>query len=116
MSRYAVLLFGLIAACESGSVESLPTIAASLPHDARDAQREFDRRVRSAFPVGTSENAAISALKANGFSVSPVGSDGFRSANIKRGDAICQTIWSARWRADAGELREVIGVYGLQCV
>lgn len=76
---------------------------------------EFDRRVKAAFPVGVSEQQAVSSLKEAGFKITPAGSDGYASADLKRGNMVCQTIWSVRWKADAGAIREIFGVYGHRC-
>jgi len=86
-----------------------------LPPDIRDAEAEFDRRVRAAFPLGSSEEATIAKLRSFGFDVSKEALDDYRSADIKRGAIVCQTIWSVRWKAERGMSRDVLGVYGHRC-
>ena len=116
MSRaFASAAFALLAACSNATFPQLPPIADKLPPDVRDAEPEFDRRVQAAFPVGASEQQTVSSLKETGFQISPAGSDGYASADLKRGNMVCQTIWSVRWKADAGTIREIFGVYGHRC-
>jgi len=116
MSRLAAfLLFSSLSACGGAAPPSLPPIADKLPSDIRDAEPEFDRRVKAAYPIGSPEENTVADLRRAGFEVSSRALDGYRSADIKRADAICQTIWSVRWKADAGRLREVFGVYGFRC-
>lgn len=111
----ASLLLGVLSACGSAPYRPLPPIASKLPSDVRTAEPEFDRRVKAAFPLGSSEEKTITELRRLGFVVSSRGTDGYRFADIKRGGMICQTIWSVRWKAEAGQLREVFGVYGFRC-
>jgi predicted small lipoprotein YifL len=116
MSRLAAsFLLSSLSACGSVAPTSLPPIADKLPSDVRDAEPEFDRRVKAAYPVGSHEENAVAGLRRAGFEVSSRASDGYRSADIKRGDAICQTIWSVRWKAVAGRMSEVFGVDGFRC-
>lgn len=111
----ASVLLGFLSACGSAPYRPLPPIADKLPSDVRNAEPEFDRRVETAFPLGSSEEKAITELDRLGFEVSPQGADGYRSADIKRGGMICQTLWSVRWKAEAGQLRDIFGVYGFRC-
>lgn len=109
------MLFGLTAACSSASNQPLPQIAAKLPADVRLAEQVFDRRVKAAYPVGSAESTVIAALQKSGFKIGPTGPDGYRSADIQRGDAICTTIWSVRWKADATSITDAFGVFGYRC-
>ncbi|WP_408588136.1 hypothetical protein [Novosphingobium sp.] len=116
MRRLAIsLLIGMLSGCSSAGLRQLPSIADNLPSDVRDAEPEFDRRVKAAYPRGSSEENVIADLRRNGFEVSPREPDGYRFADLKRGNLICQTIWSVRWKAEAGMLGEVFGVYGFRC-
>ena len=111
----AILALGFTAACGDTSWSRLPPIADGLPPDGRGAEMLFDQRVKSAFPLGSRESDVVSALAKDGFAISPPSADGFRTADLKRGDLICQTIWSVRWVAKAGVIREVFGIYGSRC-
>ena len=113
--QLVLMLLGLSTACSSASNRPLPPIADKLPADVRDAERVFDQRVRAAYPVGSAESAVISELQNGGFKISPRGPDGYRSADIQRGSAICTTIWSVRWKADAKSITEAFGVFGHRC-
>ena len=104
-----------LTACSGASQRPLPPIAADLPPDVRQAEKLFDRRVKAAFVVGTPESSMVSALAKDGFEIGSKGADGYRAADLKRGDIICQTIWSVRWRAEAANIEVVSGVYGHRC-
>jgi len=83
MSRlFASVIFGSLSACGSALPQSLPPIADKLPSNVHDAELEFDRRVKAAFPVGTLEKDAAEELENTGFQVTSHSSDGYRSADI----------------------------------
>ena len=113
--QFVLMLFGLTTACSNASNQPLPPIADKLPADVHVAEQVFDRRVKAAYPIGSAESTAIAELKKSGFEISPMGPDGYRSADIQRRDAICTTIWSVRWKADAMSITEAFGVFGLRC-
>lgn len=112
---FITMVFGLTTACSNASNQPLPPIADKLPADVRVAQTIFDQRVKAAYPLGSTENIAIAELQKNGFAISPLGPDGYRSADIQRGNAICTTIWSVRWKAEANSITEAFGVFGYRC-
>lgn len=117
MARYLSLsLAGLLAACGSTASGPLPPVADNLPSDVREAQAEFDRRTRVAFPVGSSEAEVVAELKRAGFDVDPVARDGLRSAEVRRADWVCHRVWSVRWRSEAARVRDVSGLFGLTCL
>lgn len=110
-----ILALGFTAACGDIFSSRLPAIADGLPADGRGAEMLFDKRVKSAFPLGSRESDVMSALAGDGFAISPPSADGFRTADLKRGNLICQTIWSVRWTAKAGVIRALFGIYGSRC-
>ena len=112
---FITMIFGLTTACSSASNQPLPPIADKLPVDVRVAQKVFDQRVKAAYPVGSAEKTAIAELQKNGFEISPLGPDGYRSADIHRGSAICTTIWSVRWKAEVNSITEALGMFGHRC-
>ncbi|NMN89725.1 hypothetical protein [Novosphingobium sp. SG916] len=109
-------MFSSLSACGSAAPPSLPSIPDKLPSDVHDAEPEFDRRVNAAYPIDSLEEEAVADLHRAGFEVSSRASDGDRSADSKRADTICQTVWSVRWKADSGRLGELFGVYGARCL
>ncbi|MCJ2182040.1 hypothetical protein MTR62_04885 [Novosphingobium sp. 1949] len=113
--HFITMLVGLATACSSASNQPLPPIADRLPADVRVAERAFDQRVKAAYPAGSVEKIAIAELAKNGFEISPTGPDGYRSAYIQRGDAICTTLWSVRWNAKANSITQAFGVFGHRC-
>jgi hypothetical protein len=102
-------LFGLLLLCSCSVEKQLPPLAAGLPTDVRQAEAEFNRRVSSEFPVGTSEAAVRSTLLAQGFEVSSVG------AKLERNQFPCSTSWIVRWQASTGKLTSIQGIYGYAC-
>lgn len=113
--HFITMIFGLTTACSSASSQPLPPIVDKLPADVRVAQKVFDQRVKAAYPVGSAEKIVIAELQKNGFEISPPGPHGYRSADIQRGNAICTTIWSVRWKAEANSITEAFGVFGHRC-
>ena len=88
----------------------IPKLARDLPRDYASGEREFDRRVKQLFPIGSSEAGLIKHLRSNGFSIRET-KEGFCSASLVRG-LVIKTLWSARWRAEDGQITEIWGVYG----
>lgn len=94
----------------------LPPLAQGLDPDVETAQAEFDARVKRRYPVGTSEEALLTDLRRQGFSIRPA-FGGLRSADLYRSNYCGRTLWSVRWRVGAArKLTSIFGVYGLQCL
>lgn len=87
----------------------LPPIAAGLPSNVSQAQAEFNRRIVHAFPIGTPVAVVRSRLSAQGFDV------GLSGAELRRAKFPCETHWGVGWKAKAGKLTDVDGVFGLAC-
>jgi hypothetical protein len=113
--HFITMILGLTTACSSASNQPLPPIADKLPADVRVAEKVFDQRVKAAYPVGSAEKTAIAQLQKSGFEISPPRPEGYRLADIQRGNAICTTIWSVRWKAEAKSITEAFGVFGHRC-
>lgn len=89
-----------------------PALGRDLPPEYAEGEKVFDRRVKAKFPIGTSEGDLIAELRSQGFSVDFRGRCVVQSAKIERG-LIFRTGWSVRWRAKAGRIEEIWGVYGV---
>lgn len=87
-----------------------PNLGKGLPSSVVEGEREFDRRVKAEFPVGSREADLIAQITAAGFVLDRSGAK-WRSATLKRGLMI-KTLWSVRWRASGAEIEEAWGVYG----
>lgn len=93
----------------------LPTIAQGLSGSYAEAGAEFDRRVRNAYPIGTSERAMMETLSKEGFSLTTKG--GFASARFERAGLFCRTLWIVYANADAkGRITVAEGNYGVNCI
>jgi hypothetical protein len=82
-----------------------------LPSKYVEGTKVFDERVKARFPIGMSEVNLIQELRNQGFSIDRKYFD-HESATITRG-LVLRTIWSVRWRAKAGRVEEVWGIYGV---
>lgn len=114
-SNVIAIIFCIVAACSCASSQPLPAVADDLPSDVRLALRVFDHRVKAAYPVDIGEAGIIAKLREDGFVIGSKGIDGYRTAEINRGNGICRTIWSVRWKAETDNVTELFGVYGHQC-
>ena len=89
-----------------------PALGRNLTSELPEAKCLFDQRVKAQFPVGSSETSLVEELRKQGFAI---GRDyrrvDWRSASITRGMLI-KTLWSVRWRAKAGQIEDIWGVYG----
>jgi len=103
----AMALMSLLVACKS----DVPDLGRDLPPNFSDGERVFDQRVKARFPIGMSESELIAELQREGFDLRP-SVDDVQDASFVRSQLIFQTIWSVRWRATAGAVSEVWGVYG----
>ncbi len=93
----------------------LPEIAQGLSRSRDEAGAEFDRRVRNAYPIGSSERVMMEALSKEGFSLTTQG--GFPSARFERSGLFCRTLWIVYANADAeGRITVAEGNYGVSCI
>ncbi len=89
-----------------------PLLGRNLPSNFDQGEREFDRRVKAQFPVGTQEADVAEALRRQGFRWNPaIPLDACRSMSIRQGIVI-QKLWSVRWRATDQAIDDIWGVYG----
>ena len=101
----------------------LPAIAAGLPRFVHDAEKEFDRRIKERFPIGSSEKDLVIELNRQGFPA-PIqcysvarkpGDENCRYTTFSRASAIfIEEAVRVVWRTDGeGKLSEIVGAYGL---
>ena len=93
----------------------LPPLARDLPARVTEAEPLFDARVKARYPVGSSEEAVMAELGAQGFrSVGRAdGRDAWRDFSFERRRFPFTTLWSVRWRARGGRIEEIWGVHGI---
>ena len=90
-----------------------PFLGRGLPSSYAEGEEVFDMRVKAKFPIGMSEAQLVEELRKQGFSTGSMSkATDWKAATITRG-VILRTIWSVRWRAPAGRIEEVLGVYGV---
>ena len=90
-----------------------PALGRNLPSSYEEGNRLFDERVRKAFPIGMDEADLIRKLRKQGFPKPKDPSiDGCKISTVRSG-LICIHLWSVRWRADAGRIEDIWGVYGV---
>jgi hypothetical protein len=87
-----------------------PKIGTNLPGNYREAEKQFDRRVKTQFPVGISETLLIERLRDQGFRID-YNKGNWKSATITQG-MIIKTLWSVRWRSQGEQVDEIWGIYG----
>jgi hypothetical protein len=101
----------------NGATHSLPAIVATIPGDEAGFNQEFNNRLRSRFPPGSSEDALIDYLKSENFAPEWRRRDAVNSSALILNGLICQKVIRAQWRADAaGALVEVTGAYQSHCL
>ena len=110
MRKPALLLAFLLVGCHPENWGA-PEIGRDLSTRPVTGTNQFDQRVKRVFPVGSSEASMTQELERQGFSRSPT-FDGIESADFSRAEVLSSTSWSVRWRARAGRIVEVWGVYG----
>lgn len=113
------LLAALGLALSLGACVSAPPMARNLPGDIRQADREFDRRLKARFPVGSASSVMVRALTAEGFEPSHA-----RNADpsthvyqFERGTFPCSFSWNVFWTSDdADRVADVSGTYDAICL
>jgi len=87
----------------------LPEIAKALPSNFKDAESEFNNRVRSRFAAETNESNLMSELTKMGFSVDALNN----RADVSRNGFPCSLEWWIIWGVDAnGVVMHIDGHYG----
>jgi hypothetical protein len=90
-----------------------PSLGRDLPSNYAEGRKVFDERVKGAYPIGMSEADLVGDLRSKGYSIEvPANEADWGCATILRG-VIFQHIWSVRWRARAGKIDDIWGVYGV---
>ena len=83
-----------------------------LPRGWGNASSQFDARLRARFPVGSSANALIDGLAAEGFTPTWFEADGEYGAKRDEGSFVCNVAARAFWRVgQTGTVSAVRGTY-----
>lgn len=100
-----------------GGRRAVPEIVATLPGDESGFSRGLDDRIRTRFPVGSSEDALVDYLVGEKFSPEWRRRDGANSSVFVADGLICTKTIHVLWRADAaGTLTDVHADYHSQCL
>jgi hypothetical protein len=111
----AVIAFGF--GRLGGAPHNLPAMVATIPGDEAGFSQEFNNRMRTRFPPGSSEDALIDYLKGENFAPEWRRRDAANSSALILNGLICQKVIRAQWRADAaGALVDVDGAYQSHCL
>lgn len=101
----------------TGSLHTLPAIAATLPGDESEFSRELDTRIRQRFPIGSSEDQLIEYLASEKFTPEWRRRDESNASVFVRDGLLCRDIVRVSWRADAsGILVDVSGAFESHCL
>jgi hypothetical protein len=101
---------------KSGDFRLLPSIAATLPGDENEFNRELGEAVRARFPLGTKEDALVGFLSDEGFSPDWRRRDSPNAGIFVWNGLLCSKIVRVMWRADgSGALTFVDGSYEGRC-
>jgi hypothetical protein len=113
-----VLMFASFAIGRStGGFHSFPPIAATLPGEESDFNRELDERIRALFPAGASEEKLIDYLASQNFKPEWRRRDDSNASDFVWNGLLCRRAVRVIWRADAaGALTEVGGAYESSCL
>ena len=114
LATIALLVF--LASCSS--MEPRPPLIQGLTGSRVSA--DFDQRIQSRFPVGSSAQVLAAELKDEGFSLSSssVDSEGRDVQAVGRLEYLdfpCEDDWIVSWHATAGNITEVHGEFGMTC-
>ena len=91
----------------------LPKTARDLPANFKQAELEFDNRVRSQYEEGTSEVDLVSKLEKDGFKTDINNKTG----GVSRNGFPCALKWWITWKTSAsGDVTELSGHYGGVCL
>ena len=112
----ALMLTSFAAGRMTLRLQTLPSIAATLPGEQSQFDSEFDARIRALFPLGTSEGRLTDYLANEGFTPEwPHGADANAGFFLRKG-WFCWERLRVLWSADeAGALTRVNGTYQGQC-
>lgn len=95
-----------------------PPLASNLPADFGDAEKEFDRRIQTEFPIGSSTDKVSLELTRQGFKASPDCGDSPSTHvnSFHKGSFPCDLVWNVVWRDGAdGKVTAMKGVYFAAC-
>lgn len=113
---FGLLVIAVFAwAAWQSSDASLPPLAKGLSRTFKTGEQQLNQRLKTLYPVGSSERRLIVDLEAQGFTIS-TGDDGLSEANVRRFIGCGDKIVSIRWHARAGIITRILGIYGAVCL
>ena len=111
----AVSLLSLAACARSGFsgwAVTVPEIAQDLPANWVEGDREFDARVKAAFPREMPVADLIAELREQGFTIN----EGRRTASFEKNQLPCVTTWFVIWQQENDKIKDIRGQYGVGCL
>ena len=119
MRPFQIFVFA-ICCCLSACQSAPPAIGKNLGGgSSADVSRAFDARVRSRFPVGSSEADMVAELEREEFKT--VSQDKLVSrypfkAYRDRPGLPCRQVWTIRWNSEVGKIIDIEGAYSATCL
>ena len=102
---FAIVVFWVLARPPSRLIEGLP-------RGWGNASSQFDARLKARFPVGSSTNAIIDGLAAEGFTPTWFEADGEYGAKRDEGSFVCNLAARVFWRVgQTGTVSAIRGTY-----
>jgi len=98
--------FALLATFGWGCTNTTPPIAQGLPISFGPTS-EFPTRLRERFPVGSSEQAVVAELRAEGFTIQPAAHTS--TAVYEASRFPCRNVWKVEWAAEAQKITTITG-------
>ena len=102
----------------SSCADSRPPIGSGLPWDIAEGRSAFNQRVTDRFPVGSSEQALLTELRRERFTVTAIPQpDPYQSrAAYTAHQIVCAATWTVVWRSEDGTIAAIAGGYGTVCL
>lgn len=98
-----------------------PPIGRGLPRNFEDASHAFDERLRTRFPVGSSEADLVAELSREHFKIGPARpeADSLHEFSAIHGGEMfpaCDLTWVVIWAAQGGKITRMRGSYYATCL
>lgn len=99
--------------------DPIPPIGSNLPHGIHEAQDDFDKRVKSLFPVGSDEEHLRAELVKQGFQITADAAakapGAQNQASLSAHEFPCLDEWQILWSASAGKITDITGRFFVTC-
>ncbi len=115
--NFSLTLGSLLFLGLAGCTTPRPPIGSGLHGPVQEVRVEFDRRVRTTFPVGSDEAILHTELARQNFAIVRDKEAPFSfSATYRSGGIACVEHWNIRWSVYAGRIANVVGHWGQTCL